>query len=116
VRRINSINNGEDGFDRAFWILSSRLMRRDAKLKKTMKRINPIENDASGSLNELDTLERRFEELSAFSGEWLLLYGDQLLKHSRDYRDIDAEIQKRGLKDCLVHYVPTTSERDFILV
>ena len=81
-----------------------------------MKRINPIENDAFASSKELDTLERRFEELSKFPGEWLLLHGDQLLNHSRDYRDIDAEIQKRGLKDCFVHYVPTTSERDFILV
>ena len=81
-----------------------------------MKRINPIENDAYGSSKELDTLERHFEEFSIYSGEWLLLHGDKLLKHSRDYRDIDAEIQKRGLKDCFVHYVPTTSERDFILV
>ena len=81
-----------------------------------MKRIKPIEDDASGSSKELDTLEKRFEEFSAFAGEWLLLKGDQLLAHSREYRDINAEIQKRGLKDCLVHYVPTPTERDFILI
>lgn len=81
-----------------------------------MKRIKPIENNARPSSQELDTLEERIEEFSAFSGEWLLLQGDQLLAHSRDYRDINAEIQKRGLTDCLVHYVPTPAERDFILV
>ena len=81
-----------------------------------MKRIKPIEKDARRSSKELDTLEERFEEFSALSGEWLLLQGDQLLTHSRDYRDIDAEIEKRGLKDCFVHYVPNPAERDFILV
>ena len=81
-----------------------------------MKRIKPLKTDAHPSSKELDTLEERFEEFSAFSGEWLLLQGDQLLAHYLDYRDINAEIQKRGLKDCFVHYVPTPAERNFILV
>ena len=81
-----------------------------------MKRIKPIEKDTRSGSKELDTLEKRFEEFSGFTGEWLLLKGDQLLAHSRDYREINAEIQKRGLKDCLVHYVPTKAEGDFILI
>ncbi|MBI4471269.1 MAG: hypothetical protein HY646_01280 [Acidobacteria bacterium] len=81
-----------------------------------MKRIKPTENEAPQGSQELDILEKRFDEFSAFAGEWLLIKGDQLLAHSRDYHDINAEIQKRGLKDCLVHYVPTPSERDFILI
>jgi hypothetical protein len=81
-----------------------------------MKRIKPIEKDSCVSSKELDTLEKRFEEFSTFNGEWLLLKGDRLLAHSPDYRDINAEIQRRGLKDCLVHYVPTPADRDFILI
>ena len=48
-----------------------------------MKRIKPIEDDASASSKELDTLEERFEEFSSLAGEWLLLEGDQLLARSR---------------------------------
>ena len=81
-----------------------------------MKRIKPVEKEVPSGSKELDTLEERFEEFSSLAGEWLLLEGDQLLAHSRDYRDIHAEIEKRGLKDCLVHYVPTPAERDFILI
>ena len=75
-----------------------------------------IEKDATSTSKEFDTLEQRIEEFAAFSGEWLLLQGDQLLAHSRDYCDLNREIQKRGLKDCFVHYVPTSAERDFILI
>ena len=81
-----------------------------------MKRIKPTETEVCRSSLELDTLEERFEEFSALSGEWLLLQGDQLLAHSSDFREINLEIQKRGLTDCLVHYVPTSAERNFILV
>ena len=81
-----------------------------------MKKIPPRENDSPPGSKELDTLEQRFEEFSALPGEWLLLQGAQLLAHSPDYSEIDAEIRKRGIKDCFVYYVPTASERDFILV
>ena len=81
-----------------------------------MKRIKPVESDAPPSSKEFETLEKRFQEFSAFAGEWLLLKGDRLLAHSRDYGDIKAEIKKRRLKDCFVHYVPTPTERDFILI
>jgi hypothetical protein len=81
-----------------------------------MKRTKSMDSDTHPSSKELDTLEERFEEFSSLAGEWLLLEGDQLLAHSRDYRDINAEIKRRHLKDCLVHYVPTPTERDFILI
>lgn len=81
-----------------------------------MKRTESKENDRRPSSKELDTLHNRFEEFSSLAGEWLLLEGDQLLAHSRDYREIAAEIKKRNLKDCLVHYVPTPTECDFILI
>jgi hypothetical protein len=81
-----------------------------------MKKIQPPQNESAPSSKELETLEQRFEEFSALSGEWLLLQEDQLLAHSRDYREINAEIRKRGLKDCFVYYVPTAAEHDFILV
>jgi len=81
-----------------------------------MKRIKPTENNVIPTSQELATLDKRFEEFSAFAGEWLLLKGDQLLAHSQNYHDINAEIQKRGLTDCFVDYVPTCDERDFILI
>jgi len=81
-----------------------------------MKRIKPPENDVRRSSTELTTLDKRFEEFSVFSGEWLLLKGNQLLAHSRDYAAIQAEINKRGLEDCFVHYVPTPAEREFIMI
>ena len=81
-----------------------------------MKRTKPTETDTHSSSKELETLEERFEEFSSLGGEWLLLEGNQLLTHSRYYRDIKAEIKKRHLKDCLVHYVPTSAEKEFILI
>ena len=81
-----------------------------------MKRIKPTENATHSVSQEIDTLEQRVDEFSEFAGEWLLLKGNQLLAHSRDYQEINAEIQKRQLKDCFVHYVPTSAERDFILI
>ncbi len=81
-----------------------------------MKRIKPRENNAARPSQELATLDKRSDEFSAFVGEWLLLKGNQLLLHSPNYGDINAEIKKRRLTDCLVHYVPTSTERDFILV
>ncbi len=81
-----------------------------------MKHIKPTENTTHSASEEIETMERRFDEFSKFAGEWLLLKGKQLLAHSRDYQDINAEIQKRHLKDCFVHYVPTSAERDFTLI
>ena len=81
-----------------------------------MKRIKPTENATHSTSEEIETLEQRWDEFSEFAGEWLLLKGDQLLAHSRDYQEINAKIQKLHLKDCFVHYVPTSTERDFILI
>ena len=81
-----------------------------------MKHVKPTENTTHSASEEIETLERRFDEFSKFAGEWLLLKGKQLLAHSRDYHDINAEIQKRHLKDCFVHYVPTSDESDFTLI
>ena len=81
-----------------------------------MKRKKPNESATHSTSEEIATLERRCDEFSEFAGEWLLLKGNQLLVHSRDYWEINAEIQKRCLKDCFVHYVPTSAERDFILI
>jgi hypothetical protein len=80
-----------------------------------MKRTKPTEIEARSSI-ELDTLEKHFDEFSVFAGEWLLVKGEQLLAHARDYREIMDEIQKLGLTDCLVHYVPAVAERDFALI
>ncbi len=64
---------------------------------------------------ESDALEARCEEFSKFTGEWLLLSGDQLLAHSSEYRAIQAVIEERRLKDCFVHYVPSIPEQEFLL-
>jgi hypothetical protein len=81
-----------------------------------MKRIKPTENGTHSTTEEIETLEQRCDEFSEFVGEWLLLKGNQLLAHSRDFKDINAEIKKRHLKDCFLHYVPTAAERDFTLI
>ena len=65
---------------------------------------------------EADTLDARCEEFSKFEGEWLLLSGDQLVAHSAAIRDIQTAIKDHHLKNCLLHYVPTLTERDFILL
>ena len=81
-----------------------------------MKRIKPTEKATRSASEEIATLEQRCDEFSKFGGEWLLLKGNQLLAHSRDFKDIDSEIKKRHLKDCFLHYVPTSAERDFTLI
>ena len=81
-----------------------------------MKHIKLAGGTTHSASEEIETLEQRCDEFSKFAGEWLLLKGNQLLAHSRDFKDINAEIQKRHLKDCFLHYVPTSVERDFTLI
>ena len=81
-----------------------------------MKHIKPTQNTTHSAREEIETLEQRSDEFSKFAGEWLLLKGDQLLAHSRDFKDINEQIKRRHLKDCFLHYVPTSAERDFTLI
>ena len=62
------------------------------------------------------SLEENAEKFARYAGEWLLLAGGKLRAHSRDYAAILDEIERRGVKDGLVYYVPRPEESNFVLI
>jgi hypothetical protein len=70
----------------------------------------------SGASPEMLSLEENAEKFVRYAGEWLLLAGGRLMAHSRDYAAILGEIERRGVKDGLVYYVPKPEESDFVLI
>jgi hypothetical protein len=71
---------------------------------------------AASESAEMNWLARNSRSLSAFAGEWLLILGDRLLVHSRDFREIRAEIARRNLISPFVYYVPSPREANAISI
>ena len=65
---------------------------------------------------EMLSLEENAEKFVHYAGQWLLLTGGKLVAHSRDYAAILKEIERKGVKDGLVYYVPKPEESDFVLL
>ncbi len=61
-------------------------------------------------------LEENAEELGHHQGEWLLIEGRRLLKHSRDFSEVRAVIRKRGIDSPFVYYVPTDEESNAVTI
>ena len=55
-------------------------------------------------------------EIGALKGEWLLIAGDQLLAHNRDFREIRAAIAQNNVVSPFTYYVPTEQESYFTLL
>jgi hypothetical protein len=65
---------------------------------------------------EMNWLVRNSAALSRYSGEWLLILGEALLAHSRDFQTIHAEISRRNLASPFVYYVPLNEEANSVTI
>jgi hypothetical protein len=65
---------------------------------------------------ELCWLVRNAQELGQHKGEWLLIWGTQLLVHSRDFAAVRAAIRDRQIPSPFVYYVPTDDESNSVTI
>ena len=61
-------------------------------------------------------LDRNAEKFTRYAGQWLLLADGKLIAHAVHYSEIACKIERKGLKDGLVYYLPTPDESNFVLV
>jgi len=65
---------------------------------------------------EMKWLVHNSDMLSTYSGEWLLIHGEMLLAHSRDFEVIREEISRRNLTSPFVYYVPLNEESNSVTI
>jgi len=65
---------------------------------------------------ELQYVADHMKELEAYSGEWLLIEGRDLLAHSADIKVIKKAVKKNGIRAPFVQYVPTKEEANSIFI
>ncbi|MGB7556593.1 MAG: hypothetical protein WBM04_19665 [Candidatus Korobacteraceae bacterium] len=65
---------------------------------------------------EMVWLEANARKLARHAGEWLLIQGEKLLVHSRDFADLREVIQKRQINPPFVYYVPTDDESSAVTI
>ena len=68
-----------------------------------------------GASAEMSFLEENAEKFARYAGQWVLLADGKFVAHAGDYLAIAKEIERKGLKDGLVYYVPKAEESYFIL-
>ena len=71
---------------------------------------------AGAESDEMAWLVQHAEELGQHKGEWLLIRGQQLLVHSRDFATIQAAIRDQRLLGPFVYYVPTDEESNSVTI
>jgi len=65
---------------------------------------------------EMAWLVENARELGQLKGEWLLIYGRQLLVHSPDFAVVRAAIRERQVRSPFVYYVPTDEESNPVTI
>jgi len=65
---------------------------------------------------ELHWLRANRQALAEYRGEWLLIAGDRLLCHSRNFREVKAAIRCNNVASPFVYYVPTEDESNFVIL
>jgi hypothetical protein len=78
--------------------------------------VHRSEANARSESVEMRWLVRNSGFLSSYAGEWLLIQGEGLLAHSRDFQVIKAAIAEGGLRSPFVYYVPTAQESNSISI
>ena len=63
---------------------------------------------------EMEWLTTNSAFLAQYSGQWLLIVGNQLIEHSTDFEVIRLAVVNRGVASPFVYYVPTAEESNFI--
>ena len=70
----------------------------------------------AGISEEFLYLTENAKALEVYPGQWLLIEGYNLLAHSADFRDIQAEITRHRIRSPFIYYVPTPEEANFISI
>jgi len=65
---------------------------------------------------EMRWLVRNARELGQHKGEWLLIQGERLLVHSRDFAVVRAALRERQIAAPFVYYVPTDEESNSVTI
>jgi hypothetical protein len=65
---------------------------------------------------EMAWLVRNAQELGQYKGEWLLIHGQLLLVHSRNFATIREEVRQRRIALPFVYYVPTDQESNSVTI
>jgi Family of unknown function (DUF5678) len=71
---------------------------------------------AKAEPSALDWLEANTRALERYPGEWLLIHGQRLLLHSRDFEQVQAAIREHRIASPFVYYVPTDEEANFMAI
>lgn len=66
--------------------------------------------------SELRWLREHQQDIARWSGQWLLIAGDQLLARSANFGEIKAAIARNDLRSPFTYYVPTEDESPFTLL
>lgn len=76
------------------------------------------ESDSASSYEskEMRWLAKNSRAFESYRGEWLLILGDTLLAHTRDFRVLQHEIVARNITSPFIYYVPTEEESNFIAI
>jgi hypothetical protein len=78
---------------------------------------NRLQHDLANTESPAMTwLVQNSVELGRFKGEWLLIQGQELLLHSRDFTAIRREIGRRRIAAPFVYYVPTDEESNSVTI
>jgi hypothetical protein len=64
----------------------------------------------------MDWLVRNAEEFGRYKGEWLLINGQNLIVHDRDFASIQAAIRENQIASPFVYYVPTDQESNSVTI
>ena len=67
-----------------------------------------------GATVELNWLSENSAALSAYRGEWLLIQGEELVTHSKDFHVLCKAIRDGGISVPFVYYVPLADEEHFV--
>ena len=65
---------------------------------------------------EMAWLVQNARELGQYKGEWLLIRGEELLAHSRDFAVVRGAIRERQIGSPFVYYVPTDEESNSVTI
>jgi hypothetical protein len=65
---------------------------------------------------EMEWLINHAHAVEQYKGEWLMIYGRELVAHSRDFSRIRAIIAERRIQSPFLYYVPTDEESNCVTI
>ncbi len=79
-------------------------------------RVPVVPVEQQGESAEMRWLINHVYEVEQYKGEWLLIYGEELVGHNRNFSQIRALVSERGIRSPFVYYVPTDEESNSVSI